>query len=302
VPAERLAALRIGLAAVLLWDLLTTLLPHVQDYFGADSLGGAKLFQHLFASPRWNWSLLRYADEAALSWAMIGWVASTVFLLVGWLSRLSAAVAWALSISFANLNAYIDNAGDQVRGIILFYLMLCPCGAAWSLDSWLRARRRGWSGPVKVYPWPLRLLFLQLVLIYFLNGLYKLFSEEWRQGMTLGYVLCDLNLTRVSYVQLPVPYALTKLATWSVLAWESGFPLWVALPWTRKPALAFGVLFHLGILLTMELGGFVPYMLTLYLPLLPWERWRSRRAAGGLQTGATSVTTGCEDTHPVKQP
>ena len=36
------------------------------------------------------------------------------------------------------------------------------------------------------------------------------------------------------------------------------------------------VLFHLGILVTMELGGFVPYVLTLYLPLLPWEHWRRR--------------------------
>jgi hypothetical protein len=33
----------------------------------------------------------------------------------------------------------------------------------------------------------------------------------------------------------------------------------------------FGVLFHLGIYLTMELGNFVPYALTLYLPLVPWE-------------------------------
>ena len=37
---------------------------------------------------------------------------------------------------------------------------------------------------------------------------------------------------------------------------------------TRKPALAIGILFHVGIFVSMELGAFQLYMLTLYLPLL----------------------------------
>ena len=35
-------------------------------------------------------------------------------------------------------------------------------------------------------------------------------------------------------------------------------------------ALLFLTPFHLGIFATMELGGFVPYALCMYLPLLPW--------------------------------
>ena len=41
---------------------------------------------------------------------------------------------------------------------------------------------------------------------------------------------------------------------------------------TRLAALLMGVAFHVGIGLTMELGVFAPYMLCLYVPLLPWER------------------------------
>ena len=48
----------------------------------------------------------------------------------------------------------------------------------------------------------------------------------------------------------------------------------VLLRWTREIFLAFGVAFHLGIFINMELGGFAPYVLCLYLPLLPWERFR----------------------------
>ncbi len=41
-------------------------------------------------------------------------------------------------------------------------------------------------------------------------------------------------------------------------------------------AWSFGALFHIGIWITLELGFFPPYMLCLYLPLLPWERWTER--------------------------
>jgi uncharacterized membrane protein YphA (DoxX/SURF4 family) len=211
-------------------------------------------------------------SPAILIAAMALWIAATICLLVGFWSRTSAAVAWALALSFANMNPYIDNAGDTVRGIVLFYLMITPCGAVWSVDRWRERRRSGDARPVFIYPWALRLMFVQLAFIYFCNGLYKLLGADWREGQSLYYVLCDLTLSRVSFSQWPLPYWISQWMTWSVLAWEVGFPLWVAIPWTRKVALWFGVAFHVGILLTMEIGGFVPYMLVLYLPLLRWGR------------------------------
>ena len=56
--------------------------------------------------------------------------------------------------------------------------MLCPCGAAWSLDSWLRrARGRGPGERLYVHPWPLCLLFVQMAMIYFYNGVHKLLLD-----------------------------------------------------------------------------------------------------------------------------
>jgi hypothetical protein len=228
--------------------------------------------------PGWLAELLGpwHESHAFLVFALMVWLAASVCLLIGFRSRTSAVVAWALAISFGNLNPYIDNAGDSVRGILLFYLMVSPCGAAWSLDAWLRRRRQPFAGPVYIHPWPLRLLFIQMTLIYFCNGLYKVVSWDWQSGQSLYYVMRDLNLTRFSAAQAALPYWLTQGMTWAVLAWELGFPLWIAVPWTRKIALWFGVAFHVGIGVTMELGGFVPYMLVLYLPLVAWENWRRR--------------------------
>jgi HTTM domain len=360
VRAERLAALRIGLAAVLLVDIVTSYLPHVQEYFSTAWFGAADIVGWWSESPGLRWSLLRGVSQplesalllfcwmtatvlvlaglaaqltlpreqrcaSFLTWTVMAWLVTTALavlgfwarsdshqaeelpllgpwnaapvcleaagigwaiaaftLLVGFFTRTSAVVVWLLTNSFSNLNPYIDNAGDAVRSIVVFYLMLCPCGAAWSLDSWWTRRRNGLQGPIYVSPWPLRLLFIQMVYIYFCNGLAKVFSPSWQEGNAIYYVLSDLDLSRISVSEFPVPALITRLLTWAVLVWEVGFPLWVALPWTRKAALIFGVAFHLGTFATMEIGGFVPYMLVLYLPLLSWGNGR------GAETTVTS--------------
>jgi uncharacterized membrane protein YphA (DoxX/SURF4 family) len=319
VRAERLAALRIGLGITLLLDVLLTYIPDLHLFYGGDSLsnvGGRDLFDYWFKMPKWNWSWLKgVVDPYPLRLAMIVWVVATVFMLVGFCTRFSTFVVWVLSVSFANINTFNDNAGDTIRTIVLLYLWLGRSGAVWSIDSllarWL-SRKGPWlarlwerpPGPVYIYPWVPRLLFIQMTFIYFINGLCKVVGPDWRYGNTLYYVLNDLTLARWSYAQLPVPLFATRLMTWSVLVWEVTFPFWMLLPWivsgiyfhlprrkrcgfgfkvirflrrVRGVMLCFGVLFHLGILVLLELGFFAPYMMCLYLPLVPWERWLARR-------------------------
>jgi hypothetical protein len=288
IRAERLAALRIGLSAVLLIDVLTTYLPHAADFYGRDSLGAPEVFARRFAGGFANWSLLEGVEShAVLRAAVLAWAVAAAGLLLGLATRLCAATAWALSVSFGAVNPSVENAGDVVRTILLFYLMLCPCGAAWSLDAWLWRKRRG-QGPFLVHPWPARLLLAQLVCVYFRNGLHKVVGHDWTAGTSLYYVLADLTLARWSYAWLPVPYLLTRLMTWLVMAWEFLFPVLLLWPRLRVSVLCFGVAFHLGIWLCLELGGFAPYMLCLYLPLLPWERWadRGKAAAPALSPSA----------------
>jgi hypothetical protein len=274
VAGERLAALRIGLSAVLLVDVLCTYVPHVFDFFGPNHLGGPTWTSALWTPEHRYWSILHELDNPDLLLpAMLIWILAILTLLVGFFTRVSAAVVWVLSVSFARLNPNIDNAGDTIRTIGLFYLMLSPCGTVWSVD----ARRRGPDAPRLVYPWPLRLLFVQLIFIYFCNGVHKAVGKDWPEGKSLYYVLGDLTLARWSYAQVTVPYWITRALTWLVLGWEVLFPLLIIWRPIRIVALCFGAAFHLGIWVNMELGGFAPYALCLYLPLLPWERWIMRR-------------------------
>jgi uncharacterized membrane protein YphA (DoxX/SURF4 family) len=269
VPAQRLAALRIGVGFVLLLDVSGTYLPRVHDFFGPDSLTAQGTFVGTTTWLEWHRLLLDHVTTME-AWILLLWVwlAAAALLMLGVLPRMSAAAAWFLSISLTRINPAMHNTGDQVRSILLMYLALSPCAAVWSVTALWKKRRHG---PVLVYPWPLRLLLIQMALIYFMNGLSKLPGPHWPAGQALGIVLGDSAWTRWSFAGWPMPGWLLQAMTWMVLAWELGFPFCLCVSRLRGPALCMGAAFHVGTGVTMQLGPFPLYMLCFYLPLLPWE-------------------------------
>jgi hypothetical protein len=275
-----------GVRAVAVAWLLTTLLVLASVWQVLDSAFELGLPLDL------SWLLEAWdQDLAALRLGLVLWAVAVLLLLIGLWTRPSAIVAWMLTLSFDGLNHYVIDSGETARSILLFYLMLTPCGAVWSLDAW--RRRSSDTAAVYVHPWAFRLMFLQLILMYFLNGVYKLFGVDWREGSSLYYVLAAPHLSRFPYSQLPIPFPLLQFTTYLVLAWELTFPLLVVFRWTRIPALVLGALFHLGILVSMEIGYFALYMLCFYVPLLPWERLARRR--GRDSERVISAAEACRD-------
>jgi len=280
IPAQRLASLRLGVGLTLLLDVLGFYLPRARDFFGAGSLADPGTFTTDAAPLEWHRLLLeRIQSPEGWRVVLLVWALSALLLCVGLLARLAAVAAWFISISITQINPALHNSGDQVRNILLLYLILTPSDAVWSLSAWWKGRRETPPTPKLIYPWALRLLLIQLAVIYFMNGLYKLRGPHWHEGTALGIVLGDASWTRWSWAGWPMPDWLLRPLTWVVLVWELGFPLFLFMPALRLPALWLGVAFHLGTGLTMRLGPFPLYMLCLYLPLVPWERWRARRQA-----------------------
>jgi hypothetical protein len=196
--------------------------------------------------------------------------AATFLLLIGCWTHFSALVVWTLFTSFDNLNHYLTDTGEVIRYLLLLYVMLGSSGAAWSVDAW--RNRTSDPRPGYVSPWPVRLMFLQLIILYFATGVFKLSGESWFVGTSLYRVLACVSLTRFSLGSLPFPYWTLQIGTWVVLLWEVTFPLLVLFRWTRVLALLLGATFHVGIWVTFEIGFFAPYMLCFYVPMLPWEK------------------------------
>jgi hypothetical protein len=277
VPAERLAALRIGTALVLLADLILTYWPFRYDYLGPGSLAEPDVFGEFVRSPYWAWSLLHRFPGVFTPDVTLGlWTAAAVCLLVGIAPRLAALVAWALAVSVNLTNPYLHNSGDLIRQHLLFFLMLTPCGAAWALQRPAGVPR---GAKAAVYPWALRLLFVELVVLYFFNGVYKLaLSDRWRSGDVMHYVLHTPGWSRWS-PPFDVPIWFSAGLTYFVLAWELAFPVLVLTRRWRVPALAVGAAFHVVTFFQLEIGPFGLYALCLYLPLVPWEGRRPRAPA-----------------------
>ena len=92
----------------------------------------------------------------------------------------------------------------------------------------------------------------QLVLLYVFNGLAKLFHAEWLQGRAAADVL-HMEWVLTSDLRWLADHGIAiGLVTYSSLAYELLFPVWVIFARTRRWVVLFGVVMHLLIALAMN--------------------------------------------------
>jgi hypothetical protein len=257
------AALRIAAALALLLDLGVACLPYFTTLFTADGLAGRGAYPWRFRQGHYYWSLLRcLPDEWGPQALMAVWLAAAL--------ALPGLVSWACAVSFWNINLWACNGGDQLRSSLMLGVAVSRSGAVWGVQS---VRRGGQSGPVLVPGWPVKVLVVQLVCLYFFSGMYKIVSPAWRSGYIMYFVNHDLSWSLLPSVTQALPVWAHRLSAWVTLVWELGFPVLIALRVTRTPTLLLGVVFHLATLLTLEVGHFALYSLVWYTLFVPWERW-----------------------------
>jgi hypothetical protein len=263
-PAYTLGLIRMAFGAVAIgWTV--SLLPDLYQLFGPHGIEPqqpADAFQ-------WGVFAIWTSDHALLiGWAML--LVSSVALTIGWHSRLAALGVFVLILSFEHRDPWVWNSGDVVVRIEALILALSPCGAALSLDQ---ARSTGtfWSAQRRPQ-WPVRLMQLQLSLIYLASALTKVNGRTWPQGTAVSYALRLQDL-----LLLPTPHWLANSAllmnavTWSTLVTELSLAILV---WNRRLrpwVLAAGVVMHTMIMITIAVGFFTLAMFVLYLAFVPPE-------------------------------
>ncbi len=295
VRAERLALVRVMFAFALLTDQLFQYLPNLEYFFGSTGVAPAGVNDgYLLRSWRWP-ILIFYTDNmTVIGGTFAAWVAATVMMLLGWRTRLAVFLVWFGTMCFTTRNPNLKNGGDDTLQLALFLLLISPCGAALSLD-YLRRKRKALRGlthttgvrPLPdslarptIMPWAVRLFQLQLCVIYCSTGIAKLRGHTWWYGTSVHNVLNDVTMSRWSYAQVPLPFWVTAPLTYATLFFEVFFPLLVLFRVTRKWALWGGILFHLGIYATIEVGWFSFYSIAMYGVWMSdewWDRFTSRR-------------------------
>ncbi len=288
VDARRLAALRIGTG---LFAFLTLLgLAPLTDLHYSDAgwlpttwaltrpFGQGFTLLHAFTSPLGVRFFLGISMAAALA------------MMLGFHARAASWATFLALVSFQQRNVLLNSGGDTVLRLLAFGVALGPSGRAWSLDSW-RARFRGRAvlTPATTPVWPIRLIQLQIAVLYLFSGFGKLHGRTWHDGSALAIVLTHPSFSRFDISRLatwaPVALALRTM-TKLTLVWELAFPLLVCSRIGRWAALGIGAAVHLGIIAFMRINWFGHIMLMSYLAFLPVEElgprglrlWRGGRA------------------------
>ncbi|OAN40300.1 HTTM domain-containing protein [Mycolicibacterium iranicum] len=254
------------------WGL--SLFPDLDAFFTSDGV---------LARPRsdsFEWGVLHEgADGRAVLFAWIALILAAIALTIGWHSRAASVLVFVLVLSFQYRNPLIFNAGDVLLRVEAFVIALAPSGAALSLDE---RRRTGsfWSAQTRA-PWPLRLLQIQLTVVYVATFAARMTGEKWPSGTAVSYALRleDMLILRVPGAVVDSP-ALTNVGTWTVLVGELLLGILIWKRRIRPVVVAIGVVLHLTIMITIAVGFFTPAMLLLYLAFLPsgaGERWVRRR-------------------------
>lgn len=221
----------------------------------------------------WGLFAVWNSDEAILIGIVVLLVAATA-MFVGWHSRIAAVIVFVLILSLERRSPWVFNSGDALVRIEAFLLAVSPCGSALSLDQ---RRRTGsfWSAQTRPN-WPIRLLQVQLSIVYLAAVQVKLAGQPWLDGTAVSYVLRIDDMKRIPLPQWLATNALAmNAATWCVLAVELAVGILVWFPRFRPWVLAAGIVMHLMIDVTIQIGVFSYAMFVLYLAWLPPETVKS---------------------------
>ncbi len=177
----------------------------------------------------------------------------SLLFMFGLFTRVTSVLLFFGVLVLSNRNFFVDNAGDHLLRINLFFLMFSHCGDAYSLDRWI-ARKRGKATKelVPSPPWAQRMIQLQLSYLYIDTVYLKLQGHLWLNGTAMYYALNYVELKRFDFKYLFYFMWQIKLMTYFTLVGET---LLGTLIWLRKfryYILALGLLLHLGINLAMQ--------------------------------------------------
>ncbi len=277
-----------------------------------------------------KFSLLFFWDSPTAFWLHLAafWVACTC-LIVGYKTKYAK---WATFILFNSIilrNQVFWEGTENVYRCFLFYLCLSRCGAAYSVDNWLRCRKlraqgllserdgpgggaglapspehpRGLEAVYKLIPaWPRMLMILQVAALYCSTGSVKN-GNVWKEGNAFYYALNLDHFYRFEPQQLSAIFGtnLFRINTWVVHWWEACFPLVVLglvsrfmrreqVPPPPRPALWLARLCWL--LLGLTACAIVYVVLPVHIPgpaLASWQRWFPVAWLGGMAVIAGAI-------------
>ena len=270
-----LALIRILAGAMLLYTHFVWTLD-LEAFFGASGWLSND-FVYRYHDSAFAWSHLYWINSPTLLWS-VHLLSLAVFacLMIGFKSRTASVLACLLTVSYAHRASGALFGLDQINGFLALYLMVGPCGDAYSVDSWLRRKSGGKATVPSVSAnIAIRLMQVHLCIVYLFAGLGKLLGESWWDGTALWGAFANQEYQTLDLTWLAGSIVLVNVATHVTLFWEISY---IFLIWNRlaRPImLLLAIPLHMGIAICMGMVTFGLMMLIANLAFLPPEVVRS---------------------------
>ena len=206
------------------------------------------------------------------------------------------------SVFQARWNSLPLTSGHTILVAVLFCLLWADCSSWPSIDAWRKRQCALPTAPPVQPVWPLRLMRIQMAVMYLTSGLFKLIGPGWRSGSTVYYATTQNIYGRVLHVY-PLPQGIDWILTalsYATVLWEITFPLMMLHRVTRTAAILIGIGTHLGIGATMEVGPFSLMMLLCYSAFISPDQ--ARRVVGWLSQRRLTSHTPADTRAPAAEP
>lgn len=260
--------MRIAIGVVLLSDLIIRASSLTAHYTDQGVLPVSLLLEFDSKPLRWSFHYLNdsFAYQSFL-FCIHGFI--TFFLILGYRTRLFTVLSWIFLVSLQNRNPFIQQSGDDLLRLVLFFGIFMPWGYFYSADSKK-------SIPIVKHYFSLSSLgYLILIASVYIFSAIQKSSPEWRTEGTALYYALSLDQLKVGIgdwlYQFPT---LMKVLTFLVFYYfELLVPILLLLPFTTKKfrglIVSSIIILHLGIASTIYVGLFFAISIAGCLGLMP---------------------------------
>lgn len=246
-----------------------SLVEDFQAWFGVGDNALVPLFDSFTYYRDFRINIFKWLSPTEFSaWLVLStYILTSIFVMIGFKTRLSTIVTFILLVSLQNRNYAILNSGDTLMRCMLFLMMFAPTHVKYSVDALVR-KKMGDPYDSQVPILTIRLMQLQFSLVYLATTLFKLKGYDWVDGTAVYYTSRLVNFQRIV---LPIVFdfpMLVKFATWSALFIEFAMGSLIWVKELRVWVLLSGLLLHLLIEVTMSIGFFEWVMMAGYIVFL----------------------------------
>lgn len=274
IDLRSLALFRVALGAIVLLDLPSRARYLTAHYTDSGAVPRDALYAYLLQPTQWTFHVL----SGSAAWQVFLFILSGIFalaMILGYRTRWAVLFTWAFAASLQYRNPMVNNSGDMLLRVLLFWSLFMPLGAKWSIDAAVNDRAE--PIPRRVCNAATFALLMQVCIVYWFTAALKS-HPIWRSDHTAVYYALSIEQFVKPLGKLVYPYpGIMSALTISTLYLEIVGPALVFLPiGTARIRIAAILAFfalHAGFGVTMGLGFFPWISAASWLPFLPSEFW-----------------------------